>query len=78
MAYIISTLIKKALTTPDFNNINFNNLDEIWKRLILEPKDYSYSALYNPITRRLMEKITFSHGGPEYDAKYPDGIPTSL
>merc|ERR1712050_804043 len=26
----------------------------------------------------LMQKITFSHGGPEYDAKYPDGIPTSM
>jgi 2-methylcitrate dehydratase len=25
-----------------------------------------------------MEKIEFRHGGPEYDAKYPDGIPTSL
>lgn len=20
----------------------------------------------------------FSHGGPEYDAKYPDGIPTAI
>ena len=26
----------------------------------------------------LMEKITFEHGGPEYDSKYPDGIPTSI
>ena len=26
----------------------------------------------------LMQKIEFRHGGPEYDAKYPDGIPTSL
>merc|ERR1711964_904971 len=25
-----------------------------------------------------MAKISFSHGGPEYDAKYPDGIPTSM
>ncbi|CAE7306206.1 prpD1 [Symbiodinium necroappetens] len=25
-----------------------------------------------------MEKISFSHGGPEYDAKYPDGIPTAI
>merc|ERR1711959_514162 len=25
-----------------------------------------------------MAKISFSHGGPEYDAKYPDGIPTSI
>ncbi len=25
-----------------------------------------------------MEKIEFRHGGPEYDAKYPDGIPTTL
>merc|ERR1711975_64373 len=25
-----------------------------------------------------MDKITFSHGGAEYDAKYPDGISTSI
>ena len=25
-----------------------------------------------------MAKIDFRHGGPEYDAKYPDGIPTTL
>jgi 2-methylcitrate dehydratase len=25
-----------------------------------------------------MDKIAFQHGGPEYDAKYPDGIPTTL
>ena len=35
-------------------------------------------ALYDSDTRALMQKITFSHGGPEYDAKYPDGIPTSM
>ena len=23
-------------------------------------------------------QVRFSHGGPEYDAKYPDGIPTAI
>ncbi len=42
------------------------------------PDDYSDAALVNPLTRRLMERIEFRHGGPEYDAKYPDGIPTTV
>jgi 2-methylcitrate dehydratase len=25
-----------------------------------------------------MEKMTFEHGGAEYDRNYPDGIPTSV
>jgi len=25
-----------------------------------------------------MEKTAFSHGGKEYDSKYPEGIPTSI
>ena len=25
-----------------------------------------------------MEQIEFRHGGPEFDASYPDGIPTTL
>jgi len=45
---------------------------------MLEPKDYSYEAIRDPITRALMDKITFEHGGKEYDEKYPDGIPTSV
>jgi 2-methylcitrate dehydratase len=35
-------------------------------------------AILDPATRELMAKIDFEHGGPEYDAKYPDGIPTSV
>jgi 2-methylcitrate dehydratase len=45
---------------------------------MLVPADYDAQALVHPLTRRLMEKIEFVHGGPEYDARYPDGIPTSL
>jgi 2-methylcitrate dehydratase len=25
-----------------------------------------------------MDKIEFAHGGPDYDKRYPDGIPTSV
>ena len=45
---------------------------------MLMPMDFHDIAINNPRTRNLMQKITFEHGGPEYDAKYPDGIPTSL
>merc|ERR1711972_1133121 len=53
-------------------------MDAAWMELMLSPYDYGKEALYHPETRDLMAKITFSHGGPEYDAKYPDGIPTSM
>jgi 2-methylcitrate dehydratase len=45
---------------------------------MLSPYDYGYSALFNQSTRKLMEKCTFTHGGKEYDEKYPEGIPTSV
>ena len=45
---------------------------------MLTPIDYSYGSLNNETTRNLMNKIEFSHGGVEYDSKYPDGIPTSV
>lgn len=45
---------------------------------MLDPNDYSAEAVINPKTRNLMDKMTFSHGGPEYDKNYPEGIPTSL
>jgi len=45
---------------------------------MLEPKDYSYKAVFDEKTRSLMNKTSFSHGGKEYDDKYPEGIPTSV
>jgi hypothetical protein len=47
--------------------------DEVWKQTMLVPEDYNHKSLFDKDTRSLMEKITFSHGGKEYDEKYPDG-----
>jgi 2-methylcitrate dehydratase len=49
-----------------------------WTQLMLMPADYDDAALFDPLTRAIMQKIDFRHGGPEYDAKYPDGIPTTV
>lgn len=68
MVYIVSTLIRKALESKKVN----------WKDLILTPYDYDRASIHNPVTRALMDKITFEHGGDEYDSRYPDGIPTSM
>ncbi len=68
MVYIIATLLRKALDTKRVG----------WKELILVPEDYSHDAIFDARTRRLMDKIEFAHGGPEYDRRYPDGIPTSV
>ena len=84
MAYIVATLLRKAC---EFASKHGGALprgggahDAVWKALMLEPADYKEdaTAIFNPVTRSIMQKIRFEHGGPEYDAKYPDGIPTSL
>lgn len=79
MAYIVATLIRKALergSLPAGGGAH----DEVWKALMLSPYDYQVAdtAIFHPATRALMAKIDFRHGGPEYDARYPDGIPTSV
>lgn len=85
MAYIVSTLLRKALemkakgqALPAHSKADSNTA--IWKSLMLVPHDYreDETALFHPVTRALMQKIRFEHGGPSYDKKYPDGIPTSL
>lgn len=79
MAYIVATMLRKAIENASIEPV-FRDSDELWKKLMLTPYDYKVdeSAIFNPITRELMAKIEFAHGGPEYDAKYPDGIPTSI
>jgi 2-methylcitrate dehydratase len=79
MAYIVATLIRKAMelgSLPQGGGAN----DEIWKAVMLSPYDYEVSdrAIFHPVARQLMDKIDFRHGGAEFDAKYPEGIPTSL
>jgi 2-methylcitrate dehydratase len=81
MAYIVSTLLRKALemkkdtgALPTGGDAD----DAVWKALMLSPFDYDQPAVHNKRTRALMQKITFEHGGPEYDRNYPDGIPTSV
>src|SRR5690606_14284119 len=81
MVYIVSTMLRKAIEAAaqgTFKPDSSASHDGVWKQLMLSPWDYSPAAIKNPATRALMEKITFEHGGPEYDAKYPDGIPTSI
>lgn len=72
MAYIIATLLRKALE----NRASGRPTD--WKNLMLGPLDYNRDAVFHPLTRKLMERIDFKHGGDEYDRRYPDGIPTSV
>jgi 2-methylcitrate dehydratase len=85
MVYIIATLLRKAFEQANRAVGNAlrgvpsaGSVASLWKSLILLPADYDDSALFHPLTRDLMQRIEFRHGGPEYDAKYPDGIPTTL
>jgi 2-methylcitrate dehydratase len=85
MLYLVSTMLRKAIELhgaggpggageggwPADNN-------EMWKALMLLPEDFTHDAITHPLTRRLMEKTAFEHGGPDYDRRYPDGIPTSI
>jgi 2-methylcitrate dehydratase len=74
MAFIVSRMLLKALQKGSVPSTN----QETWKLLMLTPHDYGKDSLFDEKTRALMQKITFEHGGPEYDSKYPDGIPTSI
>lgn len=68
MVYIIATLLRKAIESQQVG----------WCELMLVPADYDAAALHHPLTRQLISRIQFVHGGPEYDQHYPEGIPTSV
>ncbi|MBS0197568.1 MAG: MmgE/PrpD family protein [Planctomycetes bacterium] len=73
MLYLVCSKLRKAL---ELHSASKKPLG--WKELMLLPYDFEAKDLKDPLTRSLMEKMSFEHGGPEYDAKYPDGIPTSM
>jgi 2-methylcitrate dehydratase len=76
MLYIVATLLRKAF---EARREGWDGKYG-WRRLMLSPADYAEdeTALFHPLTRRLMQQIDFRHGGPEFDRRYPDGIPTSV
>jgi 2-methylcitrate dehydratase len=88
MLYLVCTMLRKALELgakdrpggrmggPTLRGGSEAALG--WKQLMLGPYDFDKRAINHPVTRALMAKMTFEWGGPEYDAKYPDGIPTSI
>ena len=80
MAYIIATLMRKAIAKARKVELEEFPTDpeDLWKHLMLLPNDYSQRAIFNEYTRTLMEKVQFEHGGEEYDKLYPEGIPTSI
>ncbi|NBW87562.1 MAG: hypothetical protein EBR23_12270, partial [Planctomycetia bacterium] len=49
-----------------------------WESLMLLPDDYADAAIRDPRAADLIGRIEIAHGGPDYDARYPDGIPTSV
>ncbi len=78
MVYIIGTLLRKAIALRAAHFPSFSQPAELWKATMLSPYDYSEGAIFDSVTRDLMGKIVFEHGGDEYDRRYPDGIPTSM
>ena len=70
--------MRKATELPDIQTRNFESIDDVLKTLMLDPFDFSHKAIYNKTTRSLIDKIIVEHGGKSYDAKYPDGIPSSV
>jgi len=75
MVYIIGSILRKAFEKKEHISKE-QTKEEVWKHLMLTPKDYSEDAIFNEMTRKFMGKIMFKHGGEEFDSKYPEGIPT--
>jgi 2-methylcitrate dehydratase len=73
MLYLVCTKLRKAIEARQKGAKSFD-----FKSVMLLPHDFSADAIKHPVTRALMEKMTFRHGGEEYDRRYPDGIPTSI
>lgn len=68
LVYIVATLLRKAYQMHQAG----------WRELMLMPRDYDEASLFHPVTREIMNKIELIHGGDEFDAKYPQGIPTRV
>jgi len=65
--FLVGSLLKKALAAQTTE----------WEAIMLTPLDFSETALQDPAVRAWMEKVGIEHR-PEFDDKYPEGIPTEV
>jgi 2-methylcitrate dehydratase len=77
LVYILATLLLKAHQATQRGDWPHDEV-AAWQSWMLLPEDYDEAALHEPRKRQLMQRIHFSHGGSEYDARYPDGLPASV
>jgi 2-methylcitrate dehydratase len=49
-----------------------------WDSLMLLPADYADAAIADPAIAALIARMEIVHGGPDYDSRYPEGIPTRV
>ena len=77
MVYIVARALRKARILGSVK-LKGSSPQTLWGELMLLPEDYGAEALADLETRAIMGRIAFEHGGAEYDARYPDGIPTSV
>jgi len=75
MLYLVCTMLRKMLEIRAAKP-SATKLD--WTDVMLLPHDFGPGAIDDPLTRALMEKMSFEWGGADYDRRYPDGIPTSM
>lgn len=75
MPHIVARVLKKGFAS---SASDVKDCDSAWKSLMLSPYDYDAASLTDTETRNIMSKVVFEHGGESYDAKYPEGIPTSV
>ena len=72
LPYILArTLLKARLAAQAGTAVS-------WESVMLLPEDYSDAAICDPAITRLIERMSIEPGGPDYDALYPAGIPTSV
>jgi 2-methylcitrate dehydratase len=45
---------------------------------MLLPADYADAAIADPAIAALIARMEIVHGGPDYDSRYPEGIPTRV
>jgi len=72
LPYIVARTLLKARTAA------WNGRPCSWESLMLLPEDYAEEAILDPEVADLMARIVIVPGGPDYDARYPEGIPTSV
>jgi 2-methylcitrate dehydratase len=78
LPFILAILLRKILSYGDEIVDGVYSIEDLWKKTMLCPSDFTHENLQDKYITKLLSLITVEYGGERYDLNFPKQIPCAI